>query len=100
MRIELLTVADCPNRDETLRRLGQALRLCGLEDAVITDRRIEDDAEAAAAGMTGSPTVLVDGRDPLAEAGLEASLSCRLYHGDGRFEGAPSVAALARALRR
>ena len=34
--------------------------------------------EAARYGMQGSPTILIDGRDPFAEPGAAASLSCRL----------------------
>lgn len=62
---------------------------------------VVDATTAAAAGMTGSPTLLIDGTDPFARAGLEPSLSCRLYpHEDGHAEGAPSVAALRRAIER
>jgi hypothetical protein len=48
-----------------------------------------------AVGMTGSPTLLVDGTDPFAVPGLVASVSCRLYLGQtGAATGAPSVAQL------
>ncbi|MGQ0843056.1 MAG: alkylmercury lyase family protein [Sporichthyaceae bacterium] len=48
---------------------------------------IDDDSAARRWGMTGSPTLLVDGVDPFAQAGAEASVSCRLL-------GMPSVAEL------
>jgi hypothetical protein len=49
--------------------------------------------------MTGSPTLLVDGVDPFARPGLTPSVSCRLYRDEtGAIAGAPSVAALRRAL--
>ncbi|WP_327256458.1 hypothetical protein [Streptomyces sp. NBC_01244] len=58
-----------------------------------------EEAEAARWGMTGSPTVLLDGLDPFAVAGAPASVSCRLYRDeDGRADGAPSVQALRQAL--
>jgi hypothetical protein len=45
--------------------------------------------------MTGSPTLLLDGRDPFARAGQEPAISCRLYRdADGRSGPAPSVAQL------
>ncbi|MFE2864874.1 alkylmercury lyase family protein [Embleya sp. NPDC059259] len=60
---------------------------------------VRDEAEATRRGMTGSPTVLIDGVDPFAPAGAVPSVSCRLYRdADGRTEGAPSVQALRRAL--
>lgn len=65
----------------------------------IVHRMIGDADQATAAGMTGSPTLLIDGRDPF-ESGQAPSLSCRLYPTDtGRLDGAPSVAALRAALR-
>jgi hypothetical protein len=54
--------------------------------------------EAAAAGMHGSPTLLVDGADPFARPGEAASLSCRLYRGGAG--GLPSAAALREVLSR
>ncbi|SNT59553.1 Alkylmercury lyase [Actinacidiphila glaucinigra] len=55
--------------------------------------------EAARWGMTGSPTVLLDGIDPFAVAGAAPSVSCRLYLGeDGTRDGAPSVASLREVL--
>ena len=49
--------------------------------------------------MRGSPTLLIDGRDPFAVPGAGPALACRLYETeDGRLYGAPTVAALRRAL--
>lgn len=49
--------------------------------------------------MAGSPTLLLDGRDPFAPEGLQPSLSCGLYrHSDGTTDGAPSAADLHRVL--
>ncbi|MFD4868416.1 alkylmercury lyase family protein [Streptomyces sp. NPDC058412] len=60
---------------------------------------VRDEAQAARWGMTGSPTVLLDGVDPFAPAGAAPSVSCRLYReADGAVSGAPSVAALRQAL--
>jgi hypothetical protein len=39
---------------------------------------IANETDAAAAGMHGSPTLLVDGIDPFAAPGQPTSLSCRL----------------------
>ncbi|MEV4445575.1 MULTISPECIES: thioredoxin domain-containing protein [Streptomyces] len=96
MRITLLTVPDCPNARLARERIGQALDGRAAEVELV---EVADEAQAARLGMTGSPTVLVDGADPFAVPGAAASVSCRLYRGpDGRTEGAPSVADLQRAL--
>ncbi|MEU9207717.1 organomercurial lyase [Streptomyces sp. NPDC048415] len=96
MRITLLTVPDCPNAPLVRERIGQALDGRTPEVELV---EVTDEAQAARLGMTGSPTVLVDGTDPFAVPGAAASVSCRLYRSpDGRVEGAPSLADLQRAL--
>jgi hypothetical protein len=98
MRLEIVQVPDCPNVALLERRLDEALAVSSAP--VERAHRIVEDLETAAAvGMTGSPTLLVDGVDPFAGPGVAPSVSCRLYPGeDGRVHGAPSVAALRRAL--
>lgn len=98
MELTVLTVPDCPNAALLDERLAEVL--ANRPGVPVVRRLITDDAEAGRWGMRGSPTLLVDGVDPFAEQGVPASVSCRMYHSeDGRTEGAPSVAALRRALR-
>jgi hypothetical protein len=98
MRLEILQVPGCPNVALLEQRLDQAL--AGHPAPVERAHRVVDDlATAHALGMTGSPTLLVDGVDPSAEPGLAPSVSCRLYRDDdGRAHGAPSVDVLRRVL--
>ena len=98
MEIEVLAVPGCPHRAEALARVRDALTATGAA-AVVSERVITSVADATAAGMNGSPTVLVDGRDPFAEGPVEPSLSCRLYRSRAGVEGAPAVGALVDALR-
>ncbi|MFE5374081.1 organomercurial lyase [Streptomyces mirabilis] len=96
MRITVLTVPECPNAPLAQERIEQALDGRAAEVELV---EVADEAQAARLGMTGSPTVLIDGTDPFAAQGTAASVSCRLYRSpDGRTEGAPSVADLQRAL--
>ncbi len=97
MRVEMLTVPDCPNGPVLEERL--AVVLAGLPDVELLRHVVEDQEEAERRGMHGSPTLLVDGRDPFAAPGTPASVSCRLYRTpEGRIDGAPSVEDLRRAL--
>ena len=89
--VEVLTVTECPHREMTLDRVRQALDGVGASQVVVTERVIDDPETAAAAGMHGSPTVLIDGHDPFAAPGVEASVSCRLYPAVSGFDGAPTV---------
>lgn len=94
MRVEILQVPDCPNAARLESRLREA------HDGLDVTRHVIEDLETAVAmGMTGSPTLLLDGADPFAVAGCAPSVSCRLYPDEnGDLAGAPSVAALQRVL--
>ncbi|MEU0352734.1 alkylmercury lyase family protein [Streptomyces sp. NPDC006237] len=95
MRITVLTVPDCPNAPVVRERITAALDGREAEVELI---EVREEAEAARWGMTGSPTVLLDGVDPFAVAGAPASVSCRLYRDEeARPGGAPSIEALRRA---
>lgn len=99
MRIELLTVTGCPNSAVIEQRLAEAL--AGLVDVDLeVERRVVDTvAEAEQYGMHGSPTLLIDGRDPFTAPDTPATVSCRLYRDeDGRAQGAPSLTELLRVL--
>jgi hypothetical protein len=99
MKIDILHVPDCPNLPMLEQRLREALDTADAT-ASITTVVVSDLETATTTGMTGSPTLLIDGTDPFAEPGSGPSLSCRLYReADGRVSGAPSVTALRDALR-
>jgi hypothetical protein len=97
MELVLLTVPDCPNAPAFEERLAAALT--GRPDAVVRRHIIASEHEAAAAGMHGSPTLLVGGTDPFAAPGQPPSLSCRLYRdASGQAGPVPSVQELRRVL--
>jgi hypothetical protein len=95
--VDLLYVPDCPNRAVARERLNEAARRSGVE-VVVSERLVADADTAAALGMHGSPTILVDGRD--VASGTEPSVSCRLYRTASGLDGAPSVDELVVALSR
>lgn len=96
MRITVLAVPGCPNAPVMRERIAVAL---GGRAVQVDMVEVSEDGEAARLGMTGSPTVLVDGLDPFAVTGAVPGVSCRLYRDeDGRAAGVPGVASLRRAL--
>jgi hypothetical protein len=97
VRIDILFVPDCPNVDRARERLHQALGATAVE-ASVTETEVATLEQAIRARMAGSPTVLLDGRDPFPTDGTEGSLGCRLYRSGGRSGGAPSVAQFITAL--
>jgi hypothetical protein len=64
VRLQILHVPDCPNVAVLAARLDEVL--AGRVDVEVEQRVVADQDEAGAAGMTGSPTLLVDGTDPFA----------------------------------
>lgn len=97
MRLRILHVPDCPNVDLLAERLDTLLT--GHGDVQILREVVASEAHAAAVGMAGSATLLVDGVDPFARPGSKASLSCRLYPDEsGRCHRAPSLGQLRAAL--
>jgi hypothetical protein len=90
--LEVLHVPGCPNVAPLLGRLREAT------DLPVTSREITSAAAAAAAGMTGSPTMLINGKDPFPAPilhGCDCGVSCRIYRDErGHAVLAPSVAQL------
>jgi hypothetical protein len=98
MEIEVLVVPDCPNQQLAEERLRQTLAAIGLLGLSFTTKVITDQDEAERSGFTGSPTILVDGRDPFAESAPTPSPSCRIYRTPAGPAGAPGIDQLRKAL--
>jgi hypothetical protein len=97
MDLTVLAVPDCPNAPVMQQRLAEVL--ADWPGVALQWRVIADVADAARWRMHGSPTLLVNGHDPFAQAGSGPALACRMYRAaDGSLDGAPSVAALRQAL--
>lgn len=97
--VELLVVPDCPHQALAAGRLRQALDDAELGGVGFTTRVVTSAAEAQRVEFTGSPTILVDGRDPFAIPGAVPGLSCRLYPTAEGLAGAPDVDQLRAALQ-
>lgn len=93
MTLEILQVPGCPGADLLAARLAE------LGHPGVVRRVVTSQADAERLGLTGSPTLLVDGADPFARPGTPPSVSCRLYlDEDGRQRPAPSCGQLSEAL--
>ena len=99
MRLQILHVHDCPNVAELEALLVDLVG--NRTDVEISRQLVEDDEQAAALGMAGSPTLLINGADAFAGPLDTPSFSCRLYRDDdGRLVAVPAVAQLRGALAR
>lgn len=97
--VTILYFDGCPNWQLAHARVRQALREVGATEEAITLRPVETDEQAQKMSFRGSPTVLVNGRDPFADLDAPVGLTCRVYPTATGLTGAPSVERLAAALR-
>ena len=95
MRVELRYFDDCPHwkiADEHLRSLATEV---GFE---LTHRRVESPEDAETFEFRGSPSILVNGRDPFTVGDEPVGLSCRIYQTPDGPTGSPTVEQLRTAL--
>lgn len=91
-------LADCPHWPLAEQRVRAALAQLGRPDIDVELECVHSADHAARLAFSGSPTVLVNGRDPFAHAGGMIGLSCRRYVTPVGLEGAPSVEQLVAVL--
>ena len=98
MRDELLYLDECPNWRSTEALINKALRLVNRSDVSVVRRRVETDEQAVQLGFVGSPTVLVDGRDPFSTGGESVGLACRVFSDSEGLKVVPSLEQLVEVL--
>lgn len=97
MQVSLLYFDGCPNWRETEQRLLAAFADSGVKTR-LTYVHVDTQEDAERLGFRGSPTVLVDGRDPFASPEDPAGLACRLFRTPDGLRGAPTIEQLREAL--
>lgn len=91
VKLELLYFDDCPNWKVAAERLDAVAASRGV---VVVRRVVGTAEEAEASRFAGSPTVLIDGRDPFASGDGRFGLACRVYNTPDGPAGSPTVAQL------
>lgn len=95
MDVTLLYFTACPHwklADERVTALAEELGLA------VSRREVASPEEAERLSFRGSPTILVDGRDPFATGDEPAGLACRIYQTPEGPQGAPTAEQLRAAL--
>jgi hypothetical protein len=98
MNVTLLYFDDCPNWKVTDRLLHQLAD--EIDDLTIRHQYVGTQEEAEQYGFRGSPSILVDGVDPFAEADDPVGLSCRVYQTPDGMAGSPTLSQLREVLTR
>jgi hypothetical protein len=84
MKVELLFVAGCPNREPALEVVREAARAARVA-VEVEQLEVRSASEAERLRFLGSPSIRIDGRDvePGAAARTDYALACRFYRGAG-----------------
>ena len=98
MDVRLLYFDGCPHSAVAEQRLRSALAIIGWGDQEIQHVLVETPEDADRLGFLGSPTILVDGRDPFATGDERPALACRLFSTPDGRAGSPTVEQLVEAL--
>jgi hypothetical protein len=89
MEITLLYFDGCPNWKVAQERLD--VLAAERPDITVTRRLVETFDQAERVGFHGSPSILVDGADPFADADAGVGLACRIYRTPNGPAGAPTL---------
>jgi len=99
MHVEVLVVPDCPHAETATAVVRRALDELELSQVPVTTMVVTGQAQAEQLGFVGSPTVMIDGRDPFADPAQSPGLACRLYRDGTTLTGTPPAEPIRRALR-
>lgn len=99
MSVDVLVLyfSGCPSWKAALERVHAASVRAGVP-VQVSARAVESNEVAERLGFTGSPTILLDGRDPFAQPGRMSALACRVYATPEGLAGSPTVDQLVDAL--
>ena len=98
MEITLQYFDGCPSWMIAEERL--AVIAAERPEVTVTRHLVQTVEEAERVGFHGSPSVLIDGVDPFADADTGVGLACRIYQTPDGPAGAPTLAQLRTALTR
>ena len=87
----------CPNWELADERVWSAMSRLGISATELIHEQVDTPEQAEALGFHGSPTILVNGRDPFAKVADPVGLSCRLFATPDGLSGSPTVDQLVRA---
>ena len=100
MEITIQYFEGCPHWKLADERVQTVLRSLARKDVLVEHQLIDSPEIADRVGFHGSPTILIDGRDPFGTGAEPVGMTCRVYRTDEGPQGAPTVAELQRVLSR
>lgn len=97
MTITIQYFRGCPHWTVAAERVQRVLEDLGRTDAKVEFQVVDGPETAVQVRFRGSPTILIDGRDPFGIGEEPVGLSCRVYETESGPQGSPTESQLRRA---
>lgn len=98
MKITIQYFDGCPQWKLADQRIRHVLEEVSTDDVTLEYQFIDSPETADRLGFHGSPTILIDGRDPFVTGIEQAGMSCRVFLTEDGVQGAPTEAQLSALL--
>jgi hypothetical protein len=98
MKVTIQYFDGCPHWKLADQRVRKVLGSLSRADVVLEYQRIDSPETAERVGFHGSPTILIDGRDPFPSDGEPVGMTCRVFTTEDGTQGAPTETQLRRLL--
>jgi hypothetical protein len=99
VRITIQYFDGCPHWQLADARVRRTLQVMNVSDVDVEYQLVDSPETAERIGFHGSPTILVDGRDPFLTGAEAVGMSCRVFQTEDGKQGAPTERQLRSALR-
>jgi hypothetical protein len=98
MKITIQYFEGCPHWKLADERVRHVLKDVSADDVTLEYQFIDSPETADRLGFLGSPTILIDGRDPFVTGTEQAGMSCRVFRTEAGVQGAPTEEQLRKVL--
>lgn len=98
MRVTIQYFDSCPHWKLADERVRRVLEGAASGEVTLEYELIDSPESAERVGFHGSPTILVDGRDPFVTGIEQVGMSCRVFRTEEGIQGAPTEAELRKLL--
>lgn len=98
MKVTIQYFDGCPHWKLAEQRVRRVLEGMSSDDVTLDYELIDSPETAERVGFHGSPTILVDGRDPFVTGIEQVGMSCRVFSTEDGIQGAPTEAEIRKLL--
>ena len=94
MKVTIQYFEGCPHWKLADQRVRKVVEGLSTDDVTLEYQLIDSPETAERVGFHGSPTILIDSRDPFATGTEAVGMTCRVFRTEDGVQGAPTEAQL------